>query len=172
MVTHDALLADGWRLRSDLAGTFSKTKKVGDIKASQVLEDAGLINTYFPEDSRVYLEQAVPRTKINLTNSLTSDQWIVFLRNVFFGEVTEATPTVANQQVFGTKIVTDLSVGFKASEELTLTIGANNILDVYPDRADPAFGNRSDGRFDWSRRSQQFGIAGRFLFARMSFSLK
>ena len=172
VITHDAILSDSWRLKSDLAGTFSKTKKVGDINASQVLRDAGLVDTYFPEDSRVYLEQAVPRTKVNLTNSLLSDKWMVFLRNVFFGEVTEATTTVANQQDFGTKIVTDLSVGFKASNELTLTVGANNILDVYPDRADPAFGNRSGGRFDWSRRSQQFGIAGRFLFARLSFSLK
>ncbi|MEZ2414890.1 TonB-dependent receptor domain-containing protein [Muriicola sp. E247] len=172
VITHDAILSDTWRLKSDLAGTFSKTKKVGDINASQVLRDAGLVDTYFPEDSRVYLEQAVPRTKVNLTNSLLSDKWVIFLRNVFFGEVTEATTTVANQQDFGTKIVTDLSLGFKASNELTLTVGANNILDVYPDRADPAFGNRSSGRFDWSRRSQQFGIAGRFLFARLSFSLK
>jgi len=26
--------------------------------------------------------------------------------------------------------------------------------------------------FDWSRRSQQFGIGGRFLFARISYNLK
>jgi iron complex outermembrane receptor protein len=172
VVTHKAQLGDNWRLKSDLAGTFSKTKQVGNINASQVLEDAGLIGTYFPEDSRVYLEEAVPRTKINLSNSLTSNKLIVFLRNVYFGEVTEATTTVANQQVFGTQIVTDLSVGYKATPELTFTIGANNLFDIYPDRAEEAFGNRSSGRFDWSRRAQQFGIGGRFLFARVSFSLK
>jgi len=172
VITHSTDLTDNWRLKSDLAGTFSKTKKVGDIKASDVLRNAGLINTYFPEDSRVYLEEAVPRTKINLSNSLTSDKFIVFLRNVYFGEVTEATTTVANQQVFGTKLVTDLSVGYKATEALTLTIGANNLFDIYPDRAEEQFGNRSSGRFDWSRRAQQFGIAGRFLFARLSLTLK
>ena len=83
-----------------------------------------------------------------------------------------ATTTVANQQVFGSKIVTDLSLGYKASEALTLTVGANNLLDVYPDRAKPEFGNRSGGRFDWSRRATQFGFAGRFLFARVAFTLK
>ncbi len=172
VVTHNALLWDGWRLKSDLAGTFSKTKKVGDINASDVLRDAGLVGTYFPEDSRVYLEEAVPRTKVNLSNSLTSDRFVFFLRNVYFGEVTEATTTVANQQVFGTKLVTDLSVGYKASPALTFTVGANNLFDIYPDRAEEAFGNRSSGRFDWSRRAQQFGIGGRFLFARLSVSLK
>ena len=94
-------------LKTDLAGTFSKTVQVGGIKSSQVLQNAGLVGTYFPEDSRVYLEEAVPSTKINLSNSLTTDKFNVFLRNVWFGEVTEATTTVANQQVFSSKLVTD-----------------------------------------------------------------
>ncbi|MDC6352507.1 TonB-dependent receptor [Zeaxanthinibacter sp. PT1] len=172
VLTHNATLWDGWRLRSDLAGTFSKTKKVGDINASDVLRNAGLVDTYFPEDSRVYLEEAVPRTKINLSNSLSSDAFVFFLRNVYFGEVTEATTIVENQQVFGTKLVTDISVGYKATPMLTLTVGANNVFDIYPDRADPDFGNRSSGRFDWSRRAQQFGIGGRFLFARVNYTIK
>ncbi|MEJ1223478.1 TonB-dependent receptor [Sediminicola sp. 1XM1-17] len=172
VITHRTDLGATWRLKSDLAGTLSKTKKVGDINASQVLRNAGLIDTYFPEDSRVYLEEAVPRTKINLSNSLTSDKFIIFLRNVYFGEVTEATTTIANQQVFGTKVVTDLSVGYKATNALTFTLGANNLFDIYPDRAEESFGNRSSGRFDWSRRAQQFGIGGRFLFARLNFTLR
>ncbi|WP_142784836.1 TonB-dependent receptor [Changchengzhania lutea] len=170
VLTHTANMGTNARLKSDLSGTFSKTKQVGAIKASKVLEDAGLVGTYFPEDSRIYLEEAVPRTKVNLTNNLSTGKWNVFLRNVWFGEVSEATTSIANQQVFGSKLVTDLSFGYKASESLTLTIGANNLLDVYPDRAIEA--NRSSGRFDWSRRSQQFGVGGRFLFARLSFKLK
>lgn len=176
VLTHKTRFGDNWKLKSDLAGTFSKTKKVGDINASRVIEDAGLIDTYFPEDSRVYLEQAVPRTKINLSNSLTSDKMIFFLRNVYFGEVTEATTNIDRQQVFGTKVVTDLSVGYKATDALTFTIGANNLFDIYPDRASQELAdggnNRSSGRFDWSRRAQQFGIGGRFLFARLNFILK
>ncbi len=176
VITHKAILGDNWKLKSDLAGTFSKTKQVGDINASQVLENAGLVGTYFPEDSRVYLEEAVPRTKINLSNSLTSNKLIVFLRNVYFGEVTEATTNVDRQQVFGTKLVTDLSIGYKVTDALTFTVGANNLFDIYPDRAAEELAdggtNRSSGRFDWSRRAQQFGIGGRFLFARVSLSLK
>ncbi|MAU17573.1 MAG: TonB-dependent receptor [Muricauda sp.] len=176
VITHKAQFGSNWSLKSDLAGTFSQTRKVGDINASEVLENAGLVDTYFPEDSRVYLEEAVPRTKINLSNSLTSDKFIVFLRNVYFGEVTEATTNIDRQQVFGTKVVTDLSIGYKATPSLTFTIGANNLLDIYPDRAAETLAdggnNRSDGRFDWSRRAQQFGIGGRFLFGRINLTLK
>lgn len=172
VVTHNANLSTNWRLKSDLAGTFSRTNQIGDINASQVLTNAGLVDTYFPEDSRVYLEQAVPRTKINLSNNLTSDKLVFFLRNVYFGEVTEASTTIENQQVFDPRIVTDLSVGYKFTDALTLTVGANNLLDIYPERAFDQYGNRSDGRFDWSRRAQQFGIGGRFLFARLNLTLK
>jgi iron complex outermembrane receptor protein len=172
VITHKINLGTNSRLNTDLSGTLSETRQVGDIKASEVLRNAGLVDTYFPEDSRVYLEEAVPRTKINLTNNYTVGKFNVFLRNVFFGKVTEATPTIENQQIFSEKLVTDLSFGYVASPSLTFTIGANNIFDIYPDRAEEAFGNRSGGRFDWSRRAQQFGIAGRFLFARMSISLQ
>ena len=172
VITQDVRIGSSAKLKNDLSGTFSQTRKVGAIKASEVLENAGLVGTYFPEDSRVYLEEAVPRSKVNLTNSLTTGKFNVFFRNVWFGKVTEATNTIANQQVFGSKIVTDLSFGYKVAESTTITVGANNLLDIYPDRADAAFGNRSSGRFDWSRRAQQFGIGGRFLFARLSFDLK
>jgi len=172
VITHDAIIGTNTKLKSDLSGTFSKTIKVGDIKASDVLINAGLVGTYFPEDSRVYLEESVPRTKINLSNSLTTDKFNVFLRNVWFGEVTEATTTVANQQVFGSKLVTDLSFGYQVSGSTTVTVGANNLFDIYPDRATDEFNNRSAGRFDWSRRAQQFGIGGRFLFARLNIVLK
>ncbi|MBT8318985.1 MAG: TonB-dependent receptor, partial [Gramella sp.] len=167
VITHSAIFNDDLSLKSDLAATFSKTKKVGDINSSEVLERAGLVDTYFPEDSRVYLEEAVPRTKVNLTNNLTAGDFNVFLRNVYFGEVTEAVSTVENQEVYGTKVVTDLSVGYRATDALTFTVGANNLFDVYPDRAEQQF-NRSSGRFDWSSRAQQFGIGGRFLFAWVS----
>ncbi len=175
VVTWDLVVANKAKLKNTLSATLSNTRKVGDIKASEVLENAGLVGTYFPEDSRVYLEEAVPRTKLNLSHLMSLDKFNFFLRNVYFGEVTEATTNVARQQVFGSKIVTDLSVGYKLSDSSTITIGANNLFDVFPDRAAETLAdggnNRSSGRFDWSRRAQQFGVAGRFLFARLSFNL-
>lgn len=179
ILTHKANITDQFNLKSSLAGTFSKTEQVGDIKASQILEDAGLVGTYFPEDSRVYLERAVPRTKLTLSNTLSSSKVNVLLRNTFFGSVVEATNNIQLQQEFSNKIVTDLSVGYSISEALTFTVGANNLLDIFPDRAEQDLdpntegdqNNRSGGRFDWSRRAQQFGIGGRFLFARVSFTL-
>lgn len=172
VLTHNAFLGEDLQLRSDLSGTFSQTRKVGPIKASPQLERAGLVENYFPETSRLLLEEAVPRMKINLTNNFSTNRFNVFLRNVFFGETTEASLDPAQRQVFGSKVVTDLSVGFKASNTLTLTVGANNLFDLYPDRAEEQYGNRSLGRYEWSRQALQYGIGGRFLFAKLSLNLQ
>ena len=171
VLTHSAFLGENTQLRSDLAATFSKTQKVGPTQASPELERAGLVDTYFSENSRLLLEEAVPRTKINLTNNLSFNRFQVFLRNVYFGETTEATIDPAGRQVFSAKVVTDLSLGFKPTDDLTLTVGANNLFDIYPDRAEEQYGNRSSGRFDWSRQALQYGVGGRFLFAKVSLSL-
>ncbi len=179
VITHKTRFGSKTQLKSDLSGTLSKTERVGDIKASEVLENAGLVSTYFPEDSRIYLEKAVPRTKASLSNSLTMSKLNVFLRNTYFGEVTEATNNLALQQEFSSKVITDLSVSYKFTDAITLTLGANNLLDIYPDRAEQDLdlttegdqNNRSGGRFDWSRRAQQFGIGGRYAFARFALTL-
>ena len=57
---------------------------------------------------------------------------------------------------------------------LNVSVGANILASIFNSAETFSDGgnNRSSGRFDWSRRAQQFGIGGRFLFARLSFSIK
>lgn len=172
VIAHTARLGQSMVLKTDLSATLSQTRRVGDIKASELLTSAGLVGTYFSPESAIFLEQSVPRTKAILSNALQVKKFNIFLRNAYFGEVTEATNNLDNQQVFSSKVVTDLSVGYKLSNVSTVTIGANNLLDKYPDRAYTELGNRSLGRFDWSRRAPQIGIGGRFLFARFTYNLK
>lgn len=183
VLAHYISLGAGRTLRSDLAATFSQTSwdQEDGINASDLLREKGLVGTYFDQTSRLYLEQAVPRVKLTLGNTLTLDKLTIYLRNTYFGETTEAT----NAAIFDAdlnwidktvdpyndaKIITDLSLGYSISDELSFTVGANNLLDVYPDEADPTF--QSSGRFVYSRRSPQFSFGGRHLFARVAFTLK
>ncbi|NJC27208.1 TonB-dependent receptor [Neolewinella antarctica] len=111
----------------------------------------------------------MPQTKVNLTLNYKLNKFDVFFRNVYFGSVDEATNEELNNQEFAGKVVTDLSLGYAISERLKFTLGANNLLDVYPDKNIEA--NRSSGRFIYSRRSQQFGSNGRYMFGRVQFTL-
>jgi len=182
VIAHSASLGGGMTLRTDLAGTFSKTTWDQDkgINSSEILDNANLTTTYFDQTSRIYLEQAVPRVKITLGNTLTINKLEIYLRNTMFGETTEAT----NADIFdadlnqvdtsidpynSSKILTDLSIGYTLNDNIRLTVGGNNILDVYPDLADESF--TSSGRFVYSRRSPQFSFGGRYLFARVALTL-
>ena len=209
VISHKTSFGNNVSLKSDLSGTFSNTYRVGNIHASPVLEAAGQINRYYSEASRVYLQEAIPRVKANLTNSLTYKKFEFFLRNVYFGKVTDPNTADANgdgrvegaivngqvveveHPIWGAKIITDLSVGFKLTEAAKIVIGANNIFDIYPDKnlgpqsvirptlvggavaytAAPSTIDLSNAnQFVYSRNTSQFGQNGRFIFARLSFS--
>lgn len=172
VVDHKANISDNVSLTNTLAFTFSETS-VEKVKVPEAIAEAGLSDTYFDPTSRIYLESAVPNTKGNLSHNVkVGDNWNFFLRNGYFGEVREATneddPTI--DYTFGAKVITDLSIGYNISNNTRFTLGANNLLDVYPDKNDPAF--RSSGQFIYSRRSVQFGTNGRYIFGRLTFKIK
>ncbi len=160
------------KLTNILSFTVSKTE-VTNLNVPEAIANAGLTETFFDNTSRIFIEAAVPRVKGTLANSLAvNDNWNIFLRNSYFGEVEEATNNIDPlvDRIYAGKVVTDLSVSHNFSDTFRFTLGANNLLDVYPDMADEAF--RSGGRFIYSRRSTQFGIGGRHIFARLNFTIK
>ena len=194
-------------LKTDLAGTVSKTNKTGGIIASPLLASTNNLNNYFNEASRIYLESAVPRTKLALINTLTTGKFELFLRQTFFGEVTDPNTADVNADgfvegafinnqfiavehpVWGARTITDFSIGYTINRMLKVTVGANNIFDIYPDKnlkiqtaANPlsAGGYGTPGiidlsnanQFEFSRNTSQFGFNGRFVFARLSLSFK
>lgn len=166
VITYNKQIGQG-ALRVDLSGTYAKTDLAGKIHASPLL--VGKESTYFDDASRIYLESAVPQSKVNLSLNYNIGKWNFFWRDVYFGKVTEATNVATAQDVYKGKTVSDVSFGYEVYKALHVTIGANNIFDVYPDKTSLA--NQSSGRFLYSRTAQQFGFNGRFLFARVSFNL-
>jgi iron complex outermembrane recepter protein len=165
----DLVLSYGTKLgagnfRADLVGTLGETKQVGEVKASEKLK--GKENIYFSEASRIFLESSVPRTKVGLTLTYGLGNWNFFVRNTYFGEVEEATTTADFFQTYDAKWVTDVTVGYKLSKGLRLSIGSNNAFDVYPETVvNP--GNTGGNQFIYSRRATQFGYNGRYLFGRL-----
>ncbi|MFI0428682.1 TonB-dependent receptor domain-containing protein [Mariniflexile sp. HMF6888] len=170
VIAHKTNIGKG-TLTNNLAATFSKTTKVGATKGSDILTNAGLLNTYFDESSRIYLEMAIPRVKANLANNLDMGNWNFFLRNAFFGSVEDTgNLTGGGHPEIGSVVVTDLTVGYNFNDSLRLTVGANNLFDIYPDTLPDYL--TSSNQFVYSRRVSQFGNNGRYVFGRISFNLK
>jgi iron complex outermembrane receptor protein len=149
---------------TDIAGTFSSTKREGDVHTPKGLET--LASTFFNEESRIILEQAAVREKISWTLNYKLQNWNFFVRNVHFGPVYE----IYGGQEYSPKIITDLAVSYTITKGIQLTVGSNNLLDIYPDKVkDKAL--QDDGRYIYSPTVYQFGINGRFVFAKLNFTL-
>jgi len=178
VISHKTHFGDNATLKNDFAATFNKTE-VEDIFVPELIENAGLSGSFFDGQEEAFLTLAQPRTKLNLTHLLSMGTWDFLLRNVYFGEVTDPDDfngdarvdgtTVSDDAVYSGKLVTDLTISKAFTEDISLTIGANNLLDVYPD--ENRAGGTSGDQFVYSRRTSQFGYSGRFLFARLNLSL-
>jgi iron complex outermembrane receptor protein len=156
------------------------------IKASATLTASGQVGNYFNREDQSRFEVAAPKNKLSFMVNYRYAKFAAMLRATSFGSVTyldgakgfsqnivknDFTGNLeATDQTFTAKTVTDLSLSYDALKQVTFTIGANNLFDVYQDlQAHSA--NVSLGRFNYSRRVNQMGVNGRYLFARVSFSL-
>ncbi|MCT4236321.1 TonB-dependent receptor [Elizabethkingia anophelis] len=160
----------GFSLKNDFAINLNKTKRVGNIHSSDLLRDAGLEGTYFSENSRIYLEEAVPRVKASLAHTLQFGKLDVYVRNTYYGKVTGADVIVQpnTHQIMSDRVITDLSVAYGFSKNISLTLGANNVFDVYPSRNLPVSSNND--QFVYTRSTSQFGMNGRYVFTRLNFN--
>lgn len=167
----------GLKLDNNFAINLNQTKQVGDIHSSGLLQSPQLEKTYFSEKSRVYLEEAVPRVKASLSNTLSWNNATFYLRNTYFGKVTGADIIDANgdgitdfneHQQITDKIITDVSVAYQLTQNIGLTLGVNNLFDIYPTKNLPASTNND--QFIYSRSTSQFGQNGRYVFSRLSFT--
>lgn len=165
------------KLNNDFAINFNKTQKVGDVNVSPVLQNLGYESTYFSEKSRIYLEDSVPKVKASLSNNLSWNSFNFYLRNTYYGKVWGADIVDANfdgiilpneHQLISDKIITDLSIGYDISKNFNLTIGANNLFDIYPTKNVPASTNND--QFIYSRSTSQFGQNGRYVFSKLTVS--
>ncbi len=160
-----------FKLNNDFAINFNKTKKVGGIHASDLLEKAGLENTYFGERSRVYLEDSVPKVKASLSNNLNWNQFNIYLRNTYYGKVYGADGINNNpfeHQLISDKIITDLSIGYDINKNFNLTLGTNNLFDIYPTKN--VASSTNNDQFIYSRSTSQFGQNGRYVFSKLTVS--
>ena len=165
------------------------TTRSAYVKTSDILKKNNQVPFYFNREDESRMEVAAPHSKVSLTLNYKYDKFTVMLRNVRFSEVVflDATINPANpatfttnafnagtketlDQTFSPKIVTDLTLGYQVTKQINVSLGANNLLDVYQD-AHTHSGNASAGRFVYSRRVQQMGFNGRYIFGRLTFKL-
>ncbi len=115
----------------------NRTKIIGDVKIPDIIsasETTRLI--FFDQIHRYHVEKVNPALNINISAAYRLKRWTFTLRTIRFGAFSEAfheTDPVKTQNL-SAKWITDLDVMFRLNDSLSVSAGANNIFDVYPDR--------------------------------------
>ncbi len=178
LLSHKSRVNDSIHLTNHFGAAFYKTT-VTRTMVPELIQNADRSIAFFNGRNETFLTLAQPRTKLNFTNEISFNHWHIMLRNVFFGEVvdpdafsgdeTARISTVEDNAIYGGKIVTDLSVSKSFGKRFLMTLGANNLFDTYP--TENGLDTTNGNQYVFSRRTSQFGYSGRFLFARMTYSL-
>jgi outer membrane protein OmpA-like peptidoglycan-associated protein len=155
-----------------LALNFNKTE-VKEIKTTPVLAASPTLTdgTLFNRQEKGRIEEAQPRNKQVLSIIYRIGKATLASRVSRFGSVRTYDPiNPALDESFSPKVVTDMSLSYRPIYWMNVTVGANNIGDVYPDRLQN-FANTSDNRFQYSRNATQFGFNGGYWFTNLAFDL-
>src|SRR5689334_13438849 len=156
-ITRTALL----RLTAAYNGNWTKVTRVD---SSAILPGQG--NALFSRVDRARLEKGNPRNNLVLSANLGVGRFGIDVRNQRFGQVTSFGATAAGDQTWDPKWVTDLSLSYGPITRATVTLGADNIFNTYPDPT--IAGNTNSGILPYSGIAP-FGINGRFIYAKLSY---
>jgi iron complex outermembrane recepter protein len=147
---------------------------------------SGLKSSLFDRVEQARIEAGNPENNLILSGNYSVNNFGLVLRTQRYGQVTSFGSAATNaygplDQVYAPKWVTDLS-GSYTLNRLTLTVGADNIFDVYPDRNNN-YGNLGTpftsaenggtanfGIFPYAGISP-WGFNGRFIYTRLAVGL-
>ena len=149
-----------------------------DMKIDKVLNGSLDEQTFFGERDKAFLLASAPDSKLSLNLNYNKNWFDAGLTFTRFSEVQlldfqmfedPADYGGFNQQIiaatdtYEAKMVTDLNLGFRLSENLKLNAGSNNLFNVYPDQQD----DWTEGGGYWD--SVQMGFGGAYYYLKMNY---
>lgn len=151
---------------------------INNMKVDAVNDGTLDEQTFFGEREKAFLLASAPDNKFSLNLNYARKWFDAGLTFTRFSEVklldyqmyenvadygSFANQIKAATDTYGVKIVTDLTLGFNLSKNTKLSIGSNNLFNIYPDQQDDWV--EAGGYWD----AVQMGFGGAFYYARMNF---
>jgi iron complex outermembrane recepter protein len=162
-----------------LTGGYNHNKTHAKLVAVTPPELGAQNENLFGRVEQARIEVGQPRDNFLTSANYEFRRLGLTARTQRFGAVTTKA-TLGNEnldQTFGAKWITDVSASYRLLQRFTLSAGADNVLDVYPDQNNNlgnlrsgVAGNANFGIFPYSSFSP-FGFNGRFVYARLSVGL-
>lgn len=147
------------RLGATLVGNINDMK-IDNVKNGSLDE-----GTFFGKREKAFLLASAPKSKFGLNLNYSKNKFDAGLAFTHFSKVV-LVDYADEDDVYNAKTVTDLTLGYKLSKQLKLSIGSNNLFNIYPDKQDEQGNTEAGGYWD----SVQMGFSGAYYYARLGFN--
>ena len=182
VLSYDNIDLGSGTLSGSVAANFNKTEVTG-TNFPKFITDNNLGDVLFSREAVSRMETWRPRQKIVATSDYKIGKFGTNITFLYYGKVTykgeDKAKAKGNDATYGGKWLTDLSFSYDFTDKISLVVGANNLLNVYPDTFKDAYSTRGGhpvsrgldfvGRFKYPWQTTQFGIDGTRIFSRLSF---
>jgi len=169
----DVVMLYDWRLGSEALLSLEGALHFNDVEVTARRSSSSILppDVLFDSAQVTLIEEGQPGEHYTLSGTLFSGPWTANLRFNYFGSVAGEGFTPGFKQTWSGEWLTDLSLGYRFTDDLTFTIGGLNIFDEYPDEWDTvnAFPFPQLG-FTYGWETLPFGINGGYYFARFNYS--
>jgi len=124
-------------------------------------------NVLFGAEQVRLIEEGLPNSRANLGATYSKDQWRFNISNNYYGSV--------SAEGFGPryngdgKWLTDMSVSYDVNDSVKITVGGNNVFDVYPSKWKNGFPFPELG-FVYGWETLPFGLNGGYYYGRVNWS--
>ncbi len=117
---------------------------------------------------------ATPKDKYIASANWTLDKYSAILRLTRFGKVKQTSTNPLNDEYVSPALIVDLDLTYSITDSLNLTLGANNLLNKFPDKVSNANQGLSGAitavPFSAYNQYSPYGSGGSFLYTRLAYS--
>jgi iron complex outermembrane receptor protein len=138
---------------------------INDMKINKVNNGNLDAETFFGKREQGFLLASAPKSKFGLNLNYSQKKFDSGLAFTRFSKVVLVDYTNEND-VYSAKISTDLTAGYQFTKQLKLTVGSNNLFNIYPDQQDETGNTEAGGYWD----AVQMGFNGAYYYARLGFT--
>lgn len=163
------------KLKLNSAASINKTILKSEKNPPATLISGALIPIKLIDTISISLiTNAQPRQKIITSAELSNQNFQLTIRQSYFGSVEaweKPTGLTHRKQVFRGKMLTDIALSLHLFKKLQLTVGVNNLFNVYPARVNTSYASYTNGQVPFSRSGLQFGFNGSYYFTGLQIKL-
>lgn len=121
----------------------------------------------FDRVSQANLTENLPKTKFYIGNVLTMGDFSLSTRVIRYGKVATLQNDSTRDRFFGAKWMTDAELTWKVNDTLGVSVGANNLFNVYPDANGIASAANGSGFYP---TTIPYGFTGGYYYGRLTLS--